>query len=398
MYVGVRVRMPVRDLLKNIRVPQDEEPDDFKERGSKKGSGNLKRARTRARSKATRGKQPVKSLEELATLIEVLEEDLRTSSSAYSPYLNPAPCELLPYPDRSPTGYGDEYDEIIPSPESCVSYSLCTSEHQGEWARPDCKFSCLQPCAVGDIQTYGENEDYWFKLKNNWDLSSSGFFWAQLQKEEGLLIAISDAELLATDEHGRTLLHKVVCMGKRAQAYTIARRMAVINSLDLKDSDGMTALLYAAKHNQHLMVADLIWLGANVNEKNNLGKSCLHLSAEKGYFRVLEVLKQGMMDGLYVDVEATDNSGMSVLQCASVALRSSMSKAESSMPLSHRKLYALHQKHLMETLKCVLQMDSYLHVAASWSVTGEPEYAAHSWWNSQQICPTGHFGNPTVMF
>lgn len=50
-----------------------------------------------------------------------------------------------------------------------------------------------------------------------------------------------------------------------------------------------TALLYAAKHNQHLMVADLIGLGANINETNRWGKSCLHLSAENGYVRVLEV-------------------------------------------------------------------------------------------------------------
>lgn len=50
-----------------------------------------------------------------------------------------------------------------------------------------------------------------------------------------------------------------------------------------------TALLHAANHNHHLMVADLISLGANVNEANNSGKSCLHLSAEKGYIRVLEV-------------------------------------------------------------------------------------------------------------
>lgn len=57
----------------------------------------------------------------------------------------------------------------------------------------------------------------------------------------------------------------------------------------LVDLCSQTALLHAAKHNHHLMVADLICFGANVNETNNLGKSCLHLSAEKGYIRVLEV-------------------------------------------------------------------------------------------------------------
>lgn len=50
-----------------------------------------------------------------------------------------------------------------------------------------------------------------------------------------------------------------------------------------------TALHLAAKHNHHLMVADLIQLGASINERNNCGKSCLHLSAENGYIRVLEV-------------------------------------------------------------------------------------------------------------
>ncbi|KAJ0063626.1 hypothetical protein NL108_004467, partial [Boleophthalmus pectinirostris] len=104
------------------------------------------------------------------------------------------------------------------------------------------------------------------------------------------------------------LLHNVVCVGKRALAYAIAKRMAGISSLDLKDSYGMTALHYAAKNNHHLMVCDLIQLGAGINERNNMGKSCLHLSAEKGYTQVLEVFKQMMTDGYFVDVEATDNS------------------------------------------------------------------------------------------
>lgn len=50
-----------------------------------------------------------------------------------------------------------------------------------------------------------------------------------------------------------------------------------------------TALLYAAKNNHHLMVVDLVRLGASINERNYTGKSCLHLSAERGYYQVLEV-------------------------------------------------------------------------------------------------------------
>jgi len=37
------------------------------------------------------------------------------------------------------------------------------------------------------------------------------------------------------------------------------------------------------------MVADLVSLGANINAKDRYGKTCLHLSAENGYIRVLEV-------------------------------------------------------------------------------------------------------------
>lgn len=34
-------------------------------------------------------------------------------------------------------------------------------------------------------------------------------------------------------------LHQVACIGKRALGYCIAKRMAVLNSLDLRDSAGM---------------------------------------------------------------------------------------------------------------------------------------------------------------
>ncbi|XP_017289297.1 uncharacterized protein zgc:113279 [Kryptolebias marmoratus] len=402
VYLGVRVRMPVKDLLKNIRVSRGQDTADFQERDPKTGSaGNLKRARTRSRSQAIRVKRPVKSLEELSIIIEVLEEDLKTSTTSHSPTYSLPPSNSPGDSEPSPAdaGYGDEYDEIIPSPESYTTYSPRTAEYYSSWSPTDCMFSSLQLVGVSNLQRKDNREEEWIKHQNNhWDPNSATFFWTQLQKEERQLRATSDKELLGTDEHGKIALHKVVCLGKRALAYVIAKRMAALNSLDLKDSDGMTALLYAAKHNQHLMVADLISLGANVNEKNNLGKSCLHLSAENGYIRVLEVLRQAMVGGVHIDVEATDNSGMSVLQCASLALKTSMSEDKSSMSPDRSRLQTLRQEHMMETLECLLQIDSYRPTTVCPSVTGEPEYAAQSWLNSQRVCPAGLFGTPTVMF
>lgn len=118
------------------------------------------------------------------------------------------------------------------------------------------------------------------------------------------------------------------------------------------------------------------------------------------------------MDGVYVDVEATDNSGkncdlsnpvkdsdiyslchietwlwyneyierphgyyllvissnvcvsstgMSVLQCASVALKATVCELESSKSLHHTRIHTLRQEQMMETLECLLQMGSYIH-------------------------------------
>ncbi|TNN33104.1 NF-kappa-B inhibitor zeta [Liparis tanakae] len=198
------------------------------------------------------------------------------------------------------SGYNsDESDEMIPSPDY---YATCS-----EYQPPLCPPGFMDAGPPRPPSGGAQPDD------DAWNQNDSAFFWTQLQREESQLAAVPDAELLAPDEHGKTALHQVACIGKRALGYAIARRMAAANRLDLKDSDGMTPLLHAAKHNHHLMVADLILLGADVNEANHSGKTCLHLSAEKGYTRVLEVLKNAMLDGVYVDVEATDNSGTAVL-------------------------------------------------------------------------------------
>ncbi|XP_051255184.1 uncharacterized protein zgc:113279 [Dicentrarchus labrax] len=366
VYLGVRVKMPVRDLLKNIRLAQGMAPKDLKEIYSKTVKGEQQRVKTRKGRRTAMRKHPTKSLEELSIIVEVLEEDLRTSNNCRFP---PQSFEPPVSPECSSTGAGynsDESDEMIPSPQSYMTYSPGTAENHQAPSPPGFMHNSLQLYNVENVGRDGGTGEEWFD--SDWNLNSSAFFWTQLQKEESQLRDISDAVLFAVDEHGRTALHNVACIGMRALGYAIAKRMAALNSLDLKDSDGMTALLHAAKHNHHLMVADLISLGANINETNNSGKSCLHLSAEKGYIRVLEVLKHAMMDGVYVDVEATDNSGMSVLQCASVALKATVCELESNIFPDRSRLHTLHQEQMMETLECLLQMGSYLHIMGSRSM------------------------------
>lgn len=40
----------------------------------------------------------------------------------------------------------------------------------------------------------------------------------------------------------------MACVGKRSLGYAIAKRMAALNSLDLKDSDGMVEYIYIINH------------------------------------------------------------------------------------------------------------------------------------------------------
>lgn len=55
------------------------------------------------------------------------------------------------------------------------------------------------------------------------------------------------------------------------------------------------------------------------------------------------------------------SSGMSVLQCASVALKAAVRELESCKFPHQARLQSLRQEQMMETLECLLQMGSYLH-------------------------------------
>ncbi|XP_051962484.1 NF-kappa-B inhibitor zeta-like isoform X2 [Xyrauchen texanus] len=414
-YLGVRVKMPVRDMLKNIRIAKGIDPKDL-EGKSKASIGDKKRVNTGTNLKKC-PKRQTKSLEDLAIIVKVLEEDLKTCQSFRSPNKSLSASYCSEYREKCwgedatqhscMAIYGQEKEfplspgYLVPSENSPV-HSVCSfypspAYHQGTdiFLGNQDKYSSFEsddykcedqygmtysPSKSSEYQVPSPQESFHFSPNSEaWEVSpnemnhqpwrssqqdewsSMAFFCAQMQREENLLKEISDQELLAVDNNGRILLHRMVEDGKRALVYVIARRMAALKKLDMTDSEGKTPLHLAAQRNQNFMVADLLSLGADVNEKDRYGKTCLHLSAQNGYIRVLEVLKGFMRNGIFINLEERDANGLSALQCAAVALNHTVRELEICKSAGQVRLHTLRKEQMMETLECLLQMESHLH-------------------------------------
>ncbi|KAL7831676.1 hypothetical protein AOLI_G00292240 [Acnodon oligacanthus] len=407
-YLGVRVKMPVRDMLRNFRIAKGMDPKDLQQKENKRSKGEKKRVNSSGDRSNRLKKWQTKSLEELAIIVEVLEEDLKTSTSPRQSTEHPSSTlcpeqrdeswcihqqylmgELPPnscfceankkFPTRSTDvgnsfpcwAYGQTIAPLSAGQEEYHSFESAHCRHRAEPGMicfPDYNeyqvpspqdtsyFSPEMEHCWGSPETIGPT--YPYSVQEEWN--STTFFWAQMERQEHVLRNISDQDLLALDEYGRTLLHRAVDEGKRALVYVTAKRMADLKKLDTKDTEGKTPLHIAAQRNQHLIVADLISLGANINERDRYGKTCLHLSAEYGYVRVLEVLKSCMKNGIYIDLEARDMNGLSALQHASVSLKSTVRELERSTTVGKTKLHSLRREQMMETLECLLQMECSL--------------------------------------
>ncbi|KAL4647527.1 hypothetical protein GN956_G8009 [Arapaima gigas] len=422
-YLGVRVRMPVRDMLRKIRIAKGIDPlalpvihliyvliSTF----YYFLTGEKKRVHSSGACRSKLNKKQMQSLEDLSIIVEVLEEDLKASKPnehsretlstslfsgcqtgsraenslfqdqflkceqepkslfpekhCISPVLSVA-CPFTPSPwsteDVAPSlrMWGDCYTGNVEDGFSSTHPLTAFSNKNTEWQEfsPHNTLSYNRPYhSEGRSKEKGweRREDWSHDLAKDWDGNS--FFWLQLQKEEMLLRTVSDDDLLAVDNKGRTLLHSAVAQGKRALVLVIAKRMAALNQIDIRDREGKTALHLSAQRNQHLMVADLLLLGANVNMRDKSGKTCLHLSAENGYVRVVEVLRHSINSGMYVDVDAADMNGLNALQCAIATLNTCKWELERSTNTSLVRLYTLRQEQLLDTLDCLLHMGSCL--------------------------------------
>ncbi|NWY30135.1 IKBZ inhibitor, partial [Pheucticus melanocephalus] len=391
-YMGVRVKMPVRELLRKIRLSKGLEPAPGKgeqDTSCLPPSPSLLLLLLLFQSKQSAGQSP-RGLEDLDILVEVLQEDLNQSQLGEEPR-HPVPdgfwqgftrelqscpwqsvgskeaagglqgpAELHPQPcgrDCHPILRGQAKPSLHAQQESTQRsgspgmFSRMGEDRGSWWVQDDPLSSQEAPRGSPDVEGHLRPTPNSFTRQ---DLSALSFFQFQLHREENLLRNIPEEELLAPDENGNRLLHKAVAQGRRALTFALAQRFASLNKIDEKDAERRTALHLAAEKNQHLMVSDLISLGANVNEQDSSGRTPLHLCAENGYLRVLQIC-QGSGTGL--DFAVVSHAGLTPLHCAALAHTVLVTESQSpARDSSTGRFLRLRRAQILEGILCLLQM------------------------------------------
>uniref|UniRef100_A0A5F9CGR2 NF-kappa-B inhibitor zeta n=1 Tax=Oryctolagus cuniculus TaxID=9986 RepID=A0A5F9CGR2_RABIT len=189
-------------------------------------------------------------------------------------------------------------------------------------------------------------------------LGKSFFQW-QVEQEESKLANISQDQFLSKDADGDTFLHIAVAQGRRALSYVLARKMNALHMLDIKEHNGQSAFQVAVAANQHLIVQDLVNLGAQVNTTDCWGRTPLHVCAEKGHPQVLQAIQKGAVrSNQFVDLEATNYDGLTPLHCAVMAHNAVVHELQrNQQPHSpEAQELLLKNKSLVDTIKCLIQM------------------------------------------
>ncbi|XP_050634892.1 NF-kappa-B inhibitor zeta isoform X1 [Macaca thibetana thibetana] len=189
-------------------------------------------------------------------------------------------------------------------------------------------------------------------------LGKSFFQW-QVEQEESKLANVSQDQFLSKDADGDTFLHIAVAQGRRALSYVLARKMNALHMLDIKEHNGQSAFQVAVAANQHLIVQDLVNLGAQVNTTDCWGRTPLHVCAEKGHCQVLQAIQKGAVgSNQFVDLEATNYDGLTPLHCAVIAHNAVVHELQRNQQPHSPEVQELllKNKSLVDTIKCLIQM------------------------------------------
>ncbi|XP_043557025.1 NF-kappa-B inhibitor zeta isoform X1 [Chiloscyllium plagiosum] len=225
------------------------------------------------------------------------------------------------------------------------------SQPSSEFYIPGCR--SLQPTIQEDIS---HPASMYYASQSQ----GKSFFQWQIEQEEKKLSHLTQEQLLSKDSDGDTLLHIAVAQGRRALAYVLGKKMAAINMMDIKEHNGQSALQVAVAANQHLIVEDLVSLGAQVNTSDRWGRTPLHVVAEKGFVQVLMAIEKGMARNCHhLNLEVTNFDGMTALHCAvqtqNRVLRELQNKIHQRLSVEVQEM-SIQNKNLLETIKMLLQM------------------------------------------
>ncbi|XP_053943023.1 POU domain class 2-associating factor 1 isoform X2 [Cuculus canorus] len=133
-------------------------------------------------------------------------------------------------------------------------------------------------------------------------------------------------KLLLEDEDSDTILHIYAAKGMRAYALAAAERMKLLRRLDAKEHRGKT--------------------GADVNAVDNKGQSALHLAATYGYAQVLQVI---LSLGFPLDLEMKDFEGHTPLHCAVLSHNALIREHGCQMVTEEKQKDLQHQREELES-------------------------------------------------
>ncbi|KAK6467897.1 POU domain class 2-associating factor 1 isoform X2 [Huso huso] len=111
----------------------------------------------------------------------------------------------------------------------------------------------------------------------------------ELEEAHRTLGSMPIEKLLQEDQDRDTILHIYTAKGMREYAIVAAEKMSRLRSIDAKEHHGKTALLVAVTANHPYIAHDLIMLGADINMVDDKGQTALHLAATYGFLEVIQV-------------------------------------------------------------------------------------------------------------
>ncbi|XP_050777476.1 POU domain class 2-associating factor 1 isoform X1 [Gopherus flavomarginatus] len=182
----------------------------------------------------------------------------------------------------------------------------------------------------------------------------------ELEDARRVISTLPIEKLLLEDEDNDTILHIYAAKGMREYTLAAAERMRELRRLDAKEHRGKTPLLVAVAARQPAIVYDLILTGADVNAVDDKGQSALHLAATYGYAQVIQVI---MSLGFPYDLEMKDFEGHTPLHCAVLSHNSLFREQQCHLTLTEeqRKELQYQSEEVLSCIHLLVQMGASIH-------------------------------------